>query len=250
VLANLGVGAVRPGVAALSIGTSGAIRVTADRPRTDPQMRTFCYTLSDRHWVLGGAISNGGLVLRWLADELLGSDDYDQLTAAAAAVPPGSDGVLMLPYLTGERAPRWSPLRGGVLFGLRVEHQRGHIVRAGLEGVALQLRLVADALRQAGAGAERLRVTGGFVESEVWLQVVADVLNSELEVPHVEEAVAYGAALLAFVALGLVDDLDTAADGIDITRTVTPDPASVTRYDEVAARYAELLDRLEPMLRG
>ncbi|HSK98577.1 MAG TPA: gluconokinase [Euzebyales bacterium] len=250
VLANLGVGAMRPDVAALSIGTSGAIRVTVDQPRTDPKMRTFCYTLSDRHWVLGGAISNGGLVLRWLADELLGGDDYDQLTAAAAAVPPGSDGILMLPYLTGERAPRWSPLRGGVLFGLRVEHQRGHLVRAGLEGVALQLRLVADALREAGAGAEHLRVTGGFVESELWLQIVADVLNSELEVPRVEEAVAYGAALLAFHALGQVDDLDAAAEGIEITRTIRPDPASAARYDEVAARYAELLDRLEPMLRG
>jgi gluconokinase len=250
VLANLGVGAVRPGVAAMSIGTSGAIRVTAGEPSTDPQMRTFCYTLTDRHWVLGGAISNGGLVLRWLAESLLGSDDYDELTAAAAALPPGSDGVLMLPYLTGERAPRWSPLRGGVLLGLRVEHHRGHVVRAGLEGVALQLRLVADALREAGADAERLRVTGGFVESRVWLQIVADVLSSELEVPHVEEAVAYGAALLALHALGHVDDLDAAADGIDVLRTVTPEPANVARYDEVAVRYAELVDRLEPMLRG
>jgi gluconokinase len=248
VLANLGVGAISPGVAALSIGTSGAIRVTDRQPRTDAQMRTFCYALTEQHWVLGGAISNGGLVLRWLGDELLGTDDYDKLTADAAAVPAGSDGVLMLPYLTAERAPRWSPLRGGVLFGLRLEHHRGHAIRAGLEGVALQLRLVADALREAGAGATRLRVTGGFVESDLWLQIVADVLASDLEIPRVEEAVAYGAALLALQALGRIDDLEAAADRVEIARTVTPDPEATARYDDVAVRYAELIERLEPML--
>jgi gluconokinase len=249
VLASLGVGAIRPGVAALSIGTSGAIRVTDHQPRTDAQMRTFCYALSGRHWVLGGATSNGGLVLRWLGDQLLGIEDYDQLTAAAATVPAGSDGVVMVPYLTAERAPRWSSLHGGVLFGLRLEHHRGHVIRAGLEGVALQLRLVSDALREAGAGAERLRVTGGFVDSDLWLQIVADVLGSTLEIPSVDEAVAYGAALLALQALGRIDDLEAAADRIGIARTVTPDPEATTRYDDVAAMYAELIERLEPMLR-
>jgi gluconokinase len=248
VLANLGVGAVRPGVAALSIGTSGAIRVTVDAPRTDPDMRTFCYTLTDRQWVVGGAISNGGLVLRWLTDELFGDSDYDRLTAAAAQVAPGSDGVLMLPYLTGERAPSWSPLRGGVLFGLRVEHQRGHVVRAGLEGVALQLRLVADALRDARGEFDRLRVTGGFVGSDLWLQIVADVLDSELEVPQVDEAVAYGAALLAMRGIELIDDLGSATDGITIARTVTPGADAVAEYDRVAIRYAELVERLTPLL--
>lgn len=248
VLANLGVGAVRPGVAALSIGTSGAIRVTVDAPRTDPDMRTFCYTLTDQQWVVGGAISNGGLVLRWLTDELFGGSDYDRLTAEAAEIPPGSDGVIMLPYLTGERAPSWSPLRGGVLFGLRVEHQRAHVIRAGLEGVALQLRLVGDALRDARGDFDRLRVTGGFVESELWLQIVADVLDSELEVPKVDEAVAYGAALLAMRGIDRIDDLSTATDGITIARTVPPGADAVADYDRVAANYAELVERLTPML--
>lgn len=249
VLANLGVGAVRPGVAAMTVGTSGAVRVTIDEPRTDPDMRTFCYTLSDEHWVVGGAVSNGGLVLRWLADELIGGADLDELTAEAAGVPPGSDGVLMLPYLTAERAPRWSPLRGGVLFGLRLEHRRGHAVRAGLEGVALQLRLVADALRDAGGDFDRLRVTGGFVGSDVWLQIVADVLGSELEVPRVEEAVAYGAALLGMHGSGMIDDLDAVAGEVAIARTVTPDAGAAATYDQVAGRYARLVDRLEPLLR-
>ena len=249
VLANLGVGAVRPGIAALSIGTSGAIRVAAAEPATDAHMRTFCYALTDELWVVGGAISNGGLVLRWLADDLFGGAGYDVLTAEAARVPAGSDGVLALPYLTGERAPSWAPLRGGVLFGLRAEHRRGHVVRAGLEGVALQLRLVADALRDAGADTGRLRVTGGFVESDLWLQIVADVLDSELEVPRVDEAVAYGAALLAMRGVGLVDDLARAAGDIAVARTGAPDPRAARAYDRVAARYADLVDRLTPLLR-
>lgn len=248
VLANLGVGATAPGIAALTIGTSGAIRVTAPEPRTDPDMRTFCYALTSDRWVLGGAISNGGLVLRWLGDQMLGEDDYDRLTADAAEVAAGSDGVLMLPYLTGERAPQWSPLRGGVLFGLRLEHGRAHAVRAALEGVALQLRLVAAALRDAEADFDRVRVTGGFVSSDLWMQIVADVLGTALEVPRTSEGVAYGAALLARHALGEVDDLDEATAGLEIARTVEPS-ANAAVYDEVAPRYAELVRRLTPLLR-
>jgi gluconokinase len=248
VLANLGVGATTTGTAALSIGTSGAIRVVAPEPRTDPQMRTFCYALSEGRWVLGGAISNGGLTLGWLAEQLLGEPDYDKLTAEAADVAVGSDGVIMLPYLTGERAPRWSPLQGAVLFGLRHDHTRGHAVRAALEGVALQLRLVADALRDADAGFTQLRVTGGFVASDLWLQIVADVLGSALQVPRVEEATAHGAALLARRGLGHVDDLDEATAAIEVARTVEPDARARTTYDDVAVRYARLVDSLGPLL--
>lgn len=129
-----------------------------------------------------------------------------------------------------------------------MEHQRGHVVRAGLEGVALQLRLVGDALRDARGDFDRLRVTGGFVESELWLQIVADVLDSELEVPQVDEAVAYGAALLAMRGIDLIDDLSTATDGITIARTVPPGADAVADYDRVAATYAELVERLTPML--
>lgn len=248
VLANLGVGATVPGVAALSIGTSGAIRVTAPRPRTDPDMRTFCYALTPDRWVLGGAISNGGLVLRWLGEQVLGQGDYDALIADAAAIPAGSEGVLMLPYLTSERAPQWSPLRGGVLFGLLVDHTRGHVVRAALEGVALQLRLVASALRDADADFERIRVTGGFVRSDLWLQIVADVLDTALEVPRTPEGVAFGAAMLARLALGEVDNLDEATSDVEISRTVEPS-ADASAYDRVASRYAELVGSLQPLLR-
>ena len=248
VLANLGVGALRPGEASLSIGTSGAVRVATDQPTTDPDMRTFCYALLSERWVSGGAISNGGLVLRWLNEQILGTPDLEGITAEAAVVAPGSDGVLMVPYLTAERAPRWSPLHGAVLFGLHVEHRRGHVIRAALEGVALQLRLVADAMRDGGADLRQLRVTGGFVASDLWLQIVADVLGSQLDVPSVEEPVAYGAALLALRGVELIDDLDNATRQTGVARSVTPDENAARRYDGVAARYGDLVERLEPLL--
>lgn len=249
VLANLGVGAIEPGVVALTIGTSGAIRETAHEPRTDTDMRTFCYALSEQHWVLGGAISNGGLVLQWI-NGLVG-DDYDELTVAAAEVPAGSDGVLMLPYLTAERAPRWSPLRGGVLFGLGVEHGRGHIARAAMEGVALQLRLVADALRETtDREFETVRVTGGFVSSDLWLQIVADVLGTDLEVPETAQGAAWGAAMLALQGVEQIDDLAETAEQVQIARTITHDAQAAERYEAVAERYAALVDAAEPLLRA
>jgi gluconokinase len=125
-LANLGVGAVRPGIAACSIGTSGALRITVERPGVDPARRLFCYALTPGRWVIGGAINNGGSVLEWTGNALapdLGSDHETELLELAAGVPPGSEGLLMLPYLFSERAPRWTALAGGAYVGLRDSHR-------------------------------------------------------------------------------------------------------------------------------
>src|SRR5690606_23044595 len=128
VLANLGVDAIEPGVLAVTIGTSGAIRTVPSEPKTDPKGRTFCYALTDNHWVVGGPVNNGGIVLRWLRDEFassevetakrLGIDSYDVLTKIAEGVNPGADGLLFHPYLTGERAPLWDSNARGSFFGL------------------------------------------------------------------------------------------------------------------------------------
>jgi gluconokinase len=243
VLANLGVGAIDDGVGALTIGTSGAVRTVVGAPHTDPRMRTFCYVLADRRWVVGGAISNGGLWLRWLRDAGIAGDlDDDALSELAAAVPPGSDGVTVLPYLTGERAPQWSSAPSGVVFGLRLGHGRGHLARAGMEGVAHQLRLVADALADGGHELTRLRATGGFTRSPVWLRIVAGVLDVPIEVPAVTEAAAFGAAALGMTALGLLDDLDVVADLVTVASTHQPDDRRA--YEAAHRRYAGLIDAL------
>jgi len=246
VLANLGVGALGGGgIGAVTIGTSGAVRLTVDRPTTDGQMRTFCYTLTDDLWVVGGAISNGGLWLRWLRDEVFDDDlDDGQLSTLAAQVPAGSDGVTVLPYLTGERAPQWSADPAGVVFGLRLRHGRAHLVRAGMEGVAHQLRLVTDALADGGHEVTRLRATGGFTRSEVWLQTVADVLDVPLEIPAVSEAVAFGAAVLGMSALDLLDGVERVAELVSIATSCDPDPRQRSPHDAAHARYVELVDVL------
>lgn len=245
VLANLGVGALRTGLGAVTIGTSGAVRVTVDAPITDERMRLFCYALTSDRWVVGGAISNGGLWLRWLREELLGTQlDPDELTELAGEVPAGSDGVTVLPYLTGERAPQWSPVLSGVVFGLRFEHGRGHLVRAGLEGVAHQLRLVTDAVADCGHPLERLRATGGFTNSPLWLQTVADILEIPLELPRVSESTAFGTALLGMSALGVLDGLDAVDDLITVTGRLDPGTADRAVHRAAHERYAELVEVL------
>ncbi len=126
VLSNLGVNAIEPGVVAATIGTSGAIRTVVDKPVTDPKGRIFCYALTEKHWVIGGAVNNGGMLLRWAKDEFaasevetarrLGIDPYDLLMQIVERVRPGSDGLLFHPYLTGERAPLWNSNARGSFF--------------------------------------------------------------------------------------------------------------------------------------
>lgn len=229
-LANLGVGAVRPGVAACSIGTSGALRVTVERPAVDPRGRVFCYGLADERWVVGGAVTNGGLVLDW-AHETLGRD-VDDLLRAAAAVPAGAEGLLALPHLLAERAPHWDIGGAGALVGLRRRHTPGHVTRALLEGVCLQLRLVLDSLREAGLAVHEVRATGGFARSELWRRLLTDALDLPLRFPTVDQGSAFGAALLGMQGVGLLppgpDALVAAVQRIPIGESLHPgDDAAV-----------------------
>jgi gluconokinase len=252
-LANLGLGAVHPGVAACSIGTSGALRVMVERPTVDPAGGVFCYALTDQRWAVGGAINNGGLVLAWAAEALapdLGDEPEDDLLRQAADAPPGCGGLIMLPYLQGERAPHWSSLPRGAYVGLTREHRRPHLVRAALEGVCQQLALVLAAMRDAGNDVREIRATGGFARSPLWRQMLADVLDMPIGLPAGHEGSSFGAALLGMDALGLVPSVDVAADLVQITDTVIPDPASAAIYAELRPLFAQLYDALTPTFRA
>jgi gluconokinase len=198
-LANLGLGATEPGIAACSIGTSGALRLTVGEARVDDAGSLFCYALTPGRWVVGGAISNGGNVLEWLCD-LFGATP-EELLDEAAAVPPGSDGLVMHPYLRSERAPHWDARARGSYEHLTHEHRRGHFVRAALEGVCRQLRLVLEALDAAGHRVDEVHATGGFVRSELWKDILADTLGVPVDFTGTREGSALGAALLAYEAL-------------------------------------------------
>ncbi|MCM0676653.1 gluconokinase [Micromonospora phytophila] len=248
-LANLGLGAVAPGVMACSIGTSGALRVMVETPGVDPLGGVFCYALTEQRWVVGGAINNGGAVLGWAGDALapeLGEDAEEELLALAATAPVGSGGLIMLPYLLSERAPHWSALPRGAYVGLTHGHRRAHLVRAALEGVCQQLALVLAAVRAAGNEIREIRASGGFARSPLWRQILADVLGLPVRFPASHEGSGFGAALLGMQALGLITSIDVAADLVKIEETVRPDPAAAATYAALLPLFAELYDALVP----
>lgn len=218
-LANLGLGAVLPGVAACSIGTSGALRLIVEDPATTE--RTFCYGLTPGRWAVGGAITNGGLVLEWLT-RLFGTD-AETLLAEAARVPAGAAGLRMDPYLFPERAPHWDARAEGGLQSLQHRHTRGHVVRAALEGVCRQLALVLESLRDAGYAVREIRASGGFARSALWKQILADQLRMPVGFTASREGSAFGAALLGMAALGAIDSIDHAARLVTVTETYRPD---------------------------
>ncbi|WP_318506588.1 gluconokinase [Bacillus sp. T3] len=245
VLSNLGVNAIRKGEIAVTIGTSGAIRTIIDKPQTDEKERIFCYALTEKHWVIGGPVNNGGMVLRWIRDELassevetakrLGIDPYDVLTRIAERVRPGSDGLLFHPYLAGERAPLWNPNVRGSFFGLTMSHKKEHMIRAALEGVIYNLYTVFLALTECMDGpVTRIQATGGFARSNVWRQMMADIFESEVVVPESYESSCLGACILGLYATGKIDSFEIVSEMVGSTFKHTP-------IEEAAKEYRQLL---------
>jgi gluconokinase len=248
-LANLGVGAVRPGVAACSIGTSGALRLVVERPAIDRDRRVFCYALTPGRWVVGGAINNGGVVLRWVGEALapdLGDHPEAQLVALAEEAPAGSDGLIMLPYLLSERAPHWTTVPRGAYVGLARHHRRPHLVRAALEGVCQQLALVLASMCDAGNDVREIRATGGFARSALWRQILADTLDAPIGFPAGHEGSAFGAALVGMEALQLIETIDVAEELVAIDDVVEPNAEAAATYAELLPTFAALSDALAP----
>lgn len=257
-LGNLGTGALGPGTVGLSLGTSGALRMIVDGPRVAPGGTLFCYALTDRAWVVGGPVSNGGEVVRW-AGRVFGSDlraddegsvDADVL-ALATSIPIGSDGLVMLPYLLGERAPLWDPTIPGAFLGLRHGHTRGHFVRAAVEGVAAQLAAILGEIDQL-VPVTSVRATGGVFRSPVWTSILAAALARPLTVTGGAEGSALGAAALGLFALGRAATLESALSLLDPAgqaeeHTVIATAAEIAAYQAVRASIPLLLDQLHPV---
>jgi gluconokinase len=258
-LGNLGTGAIVPGVAGLSLGTSGAVRVAVPSPTVDAGGRLFSYAITESLWVSGGALSNGASVGRWalnaLAPDLvapdhgdLGGGDDDVLDLAAA-VPAGSEGLVALPNLLPERAPLWDPDLPGAFLGLRSRHTRAHLVRACVEGVAQQLRLILDSV-DAMVPVTEVRATGGAFRSTLWRDVVAAALDRPLTVVDGPEGTALGAAALGLVGVGRAATLDEALALLAPTQAggdtpVEADPALVAAYDRQRATIPGLVAALD-----
>jgi gluconokinase len=250
-LGNLGTGAIEPGVAGLSLGTSGAVRMAVDGPRADPAGSLFCYALTHDLWVMGGAVSNGGITMRWagttFAAELVGEGHADsELLALAAQAPPGSDGLVMLPYLLAERAPVWDPELAGAYFGIRHHHTRQHFLRAALEGVCLQVCSIADALESV-APVREVRATGGPFRSPLWRTVMAGVLGRPLVVEAGAGGTALGAAALGWTAVGGAPDLPSALAAL---RGPVGDRTPVAVTEDDLRTYARLRAGFPDLIRS
>jgi xylulokinase len=244
----VGVGAVRPGVVGLVLGTSGVVFAPTGAPLIEKQgrLQAHCHAVPGRWHLMGVMLSAAGS-LRWYRDTVAPGTSYDELLLPAADVPIGSEGLVFLPYLTGERAPYPDPNARGAFVGLTVRHSVPHMTRSILEGVAFGLRDSMELLRNAGLGrAEQVRVSGGGAQSVLWRQILADVLGTELVTVNTTEGAAYGAALLAGVGVNVWRDVDTAcSETVQVVHRVGPSPDQVGRYGEFYEVYSGLYATLK-----
>ncbi|KRN99334.1 gluconate kinase [Companilactobacillus kimchiensis] len=255
-LSNLGVNAIDPGVVAVTIGTSGAVRVVVDKPVVDPDGKLFCYALTKDKWVVGGPVNNGGIVFRWVKDQLFAPEritaeqmqvsTYDILTQIAEKIPAGSDGLLFHPYLGGERAPIWNAYARGSFFGLTRKHTRAHMVRAALEGIVYNLYVVMLTIEKLTGKPKSIQATGGFARSSLWRQMLADIFEQDVTIPESFESSCLGAAVLGMYALGYVDDLSVVKDMIGVTDIHHPNTDNFEVYRELLPIWIRVSERLEP----
>jgi xylulokinase len=243
---GVGVGAVTSGVVAISLGTSGVVFAAADRPVIEPDGRLhgFCHAVPDTWHAMGVMLSAAGS-LRWLRDTVAPDRSYRELDGLAAAVPAGTNGLVFLPYLTGERTPHPDPTARGAFVGLTVRHGVGHLARAVMEGVAFGLRDAVELLRGLLELGE-IRVAGGGAQSATWVSILADVLQRPVRLAGTVEAAAHGAAMLAATSDGAFGSVPEAcAAVVGVGDPIEPGP-DAGRYDDTYAVYRDLY----PDLRG
>ena len=245
--AAVGAGSVREGDAYTYIGSSAWIALTTQRPILDPQQRTFTFAhLDPKRYMPIGTMQSAGSARDWALKMVQASDERAE--ALVAHVPAGSGGLLFLPYLLGERSPYWNPRARGAFVGLSITHGRGHLVRAVLEGVALNLKLILDLLLHQGVEANSMRLIGGGAQSALWRQIVADVYQRPLLRPGLEtEATALGAAIAGGIGVGVFKDFSVVDTLIPLSEAERPNPAHRERYAALYALFQESYQRLEPL---
>jgi xylulokinase len=258
---GVGCGIVRKGIVSSSLGTSGVVFAFAEEVSVDPagRVHTFCHAVPGKWHVMGVMLSAGG-ALQWYRNTFCreemelakstGRDAYTYITEAAETIPPGAEGLLFLPYLTGERTPHKDPYAKAALIGLSLRHTKAHIARAVLEGVGFGMRDSLDIMREMGIPLTVSRVSGGGARSALWRQILADTGRIEITRINVDEGPAFGAAILAGVGAGCFTSVEEACDVIikDVD-SITCDSQTAARYDaflgEYRAAYADLKDNFK-----
>lgn len=246
--AAVGVGVVQEGSVSTSIGTSGVLFAHRNTFTPDPSGRVhaFCHAVPGAWHLMAVTLSAGGS-LSWWRDRF--DAGFDELVAEAAEVEPGAEGLVFLPYLTGERSPHLDPHARGAFVGLTVRHGRGHMTRAVMEGVAFSMRDGLEVMRGLGTPDDDMRAVGGGARSALWMALQADVYGRTVRRTEADEGPAYGAALLAGVAAGAFADVDDAATRVKLRSELTePDAARAARYEEAYAVYRSLYAALRDQM--
>ncbi len=262
VCAAIGTGCVSEGVAHSSMGTSSWISITSRHAIYDEQQRTFNWAHIVPGYVLPtGTMQSGGGAYGWYVDQLCGGEGaeaekrgvsvYDILEEKLEKSPPGSRGLLFLPYLMGERSPRWNPDARGAFIGIGMEHTRGDFLRAVQEGVAMNLNIVLEVFKSHGQRLRSMAVVGGGAKSRSWQQTLADVYGLKLEIPELlDEAASMGAAITAGVGAGLFKDFDAAGRFFRVDHTVEPREENTELYRRLSPVFDRAYQGLLPVYEG
>ena len=246
----VGNGIVREGLVSSSIGTSGVVFAHSEKARIDPhgRLHAFCHAVPGRYHLMGVTLSAGGS-LRWWREAAGGDLDYEAMSDLAATAPPGSEGLLFLPYLSGERTPHLDPQARGVFAGLTLRHTRADLTRAVMEGVTFSLKDCLDVMVEMGLPMSEIRATGGGARSPLWRRLQADVFGLPVHRTRTEEGPAFGAALLAGVAAGAYSDVFDACSVIEMRPEVdVPDPHLRKLYQRQHAAYTDLYAATAPLM--
>jgi gluconokinase len=247
-LAHLGSVGMNPARMSLTIGTSAALRKAVSEPTVVPGSEAWCYYMTEGIWLVGGVVHDAGNVIQWIQDRFLSEPKhgtqgvFDLLDRAKREVPPGSEGLLFLPFMSGERSPFYNPEARSAVIGMTFSHTPAHLLRAAVEGIAFRVQEVLDVLDPGGSC--ELTVTGGILRSESWLQITADFLGRKLFRSGVQLASAWGAALIALRALGLINSLDEINSLIEPGQPVLFDRANHDSYRSLKQRYDEYYRKL------
>ena len=243
----VGCGATKSTVLQASIGTSGAVVLPSSRPHVaeDMNLHTFCHAAPGM-WYLMGVVLSAGSSLRWLRDTIAPGTSYDFLTARAEKVPVGSEGLMFLPYLSGERTPHNDANARGVFFGLSFAHDLGHLTRAVIEGVCFAMRDSLELMKLQGVSPNEVRAIGGGARSRMWLQTLANTVGLPINTVEPAGGAGYGAALLAAVGIGAYESVEDAVRTcIRTQRAVGPDDSVAAMYEDLYGTYRRLYPALK-----
>jgi gluconokinase len=246
-LANLGTNSLNIGVAAITIGTSGAVRIASRVPIRNNATMSFNYILDSQNFICGGPINNGGNVMEWLIrnfldNEDLGIDPYSSIFNMIHKIPAGSEGLIFLPYIFAERAPVWDEESSGVFMGIKHTHSKAHFISSIIEGVCFALKEVLELIELASCGINEIHASGAFIKSNGWVQLLADVTGKPIVIVETDDASAIGAAFMAYRSLGIIKDLNEIKHQ---RRLVIPDKSKVQEYSKFFTVYKTMYSGLQ-----